>query len=136
MIETATTHGVQVEVESRYIPERSNTRQGEFFFAYEVRITNTTTVRLRLLNRHWVITDGLGRIEEVKGPGVVGQQPWIGPGETFEYESFCPLPTPTGTMRGHYEMQSASNEPVGPASNGTFSAEIPQFFLVEPGSFH
>lgn len=131
MIERSTTHGVQIEVESRFVPENSDIDENQYLFAYEIRITNTTESRVQLLNRHWIITDGLGRIEEVKGPGVVGQQPWIAPGETFEYESFCPLSTPTGSMRGTYEMSSLSG-----TSPKTFSAEIPQFFLVEPGSFH
>jgi ApaG protein len=131
MIERTTTHGVQIEVESRFVPENSNVDENQFLFAYEIRITNMTESRVQLLNRHWIITDGLGRVEEVKGPGVIGQQPWIDPGETFEYESFCPLSTPTGSMRGSYEMTSLSG-----TSPGTFSAEIPQFFLVEPGSFH
>ncbi len=130
MHESTTTHGIQVEVESRFVPERSNAEQGEFFFAYEIRITNTTSNPVRLLNRHWIITDGWGRVEEVKGPGVIGQQPWINPGESFAYESFCPLSTPTGTMSGTYEMGSTD----GPAN--IVSVEIPQFFLVEPGSFH
>jgi ApaG protein len=131
MIERTTTHGVQIEVESRFVPENSDVDENQFLFAYEIRITNMTESRVQLLNRHWIITDGLGRVEEVKGPGVIGQQPWIDPGETFEYESFCPLSTPTGSMRGSYEMTSLSG-----TSPGTFSAEIPQFFLVEPGSFH
>jgi ApaG protein len=129
MIERTTTHGVQIEVESRFVPENSDVDENQFLFAYEIRITNMTESRVQLLNRHWIITDGLGRGEEVKG--VIGQQPWIDPGETFEYESFCPLSTPTGSMRGSYEMTSLSG-----TSPGTFSAEIPQFFLVEPGSFH
>lgn len=132
MMERATTYGVEIEVESRFVPERSDIEQGQYFFAYEIRITNTTGTRVQLLNRHWVITDGRGRIEEVKGPGVIGQQPWIQPGETFEYESFCPLSTPTGSMRGHYEMTSS----VGDQPGKVFSVEIPQFFLVEPSSFH
>lgn len=135
MNETSTTHGIQVDVESRFVPERSNAERAEFFFAYEIRITNTTSNRVRLLNRHWIITDGWGRIEEVKGPGVIGQQPWIGPGESFEYESFCPLSTPTGTMRGTYEMTSGEMT-AGDAQPKTVAVEIPQFFLVELGSFH
>lgn len=148
MIERATTYGIQIEVESRFVPERSEGDQ--YFFAYEIRITNTTQTRVQLLSRHWIITDGWGRIDEVKGPGVIGQQPWIAPGETFEYESFCPLSTPTGSMRGTYQMIA----PAATSYNGsdrsfeggsesapttppeTFLAEIPQFFLVEPGSFH
>ena len=157
MIESATTHGVQVEVESRFVPERSDADRGQYFFAYEIRITNTSAAKVQLVSRHWIITDGWGRVEEVKGPGVIGVQPWIAPGETFEYESFCPLSTPTGSMRGVYEMISAplartpyetdsaksdwsspgtGSNPVAPAPPGSFSAEIPQFFLVEPGSFH
>ncbi len=131
MVERATTHGVQIEVESRFVPENSDIDSHQFLFAYEIRITNKSDDRVQLLSRHWVITDGLGRVEEVKGPGVIGQQPWIEPGETFEYESFCPLSTPTGSMRGSYEMTSVSG-----TNPKTFSAEIPQFFLVEPGSFH
>lgn len=128
MSEKATTNGVQVEVTSRYIPERSEPTLGQFFFAYEIRITNKQSAAVQLTHRHWKIIDGLGRIEEVRGPGVIGQQPWIKPGEAFTYESFCPLTTPTGSMKGEYAMVSAAGE--------TFSAEIPQFFLVEPGSFH
>lgn len=130
MIEKATTHGVQVEVESRFVPEQSDIAQKRYFFAYLIRITNTSDTEVQLLNRQWKITDGLGRVEIVEGPGVIGQQPWIEPGDSFEYESFCPLSTPTGTMSGHYEMVWAAQ------SSETFLAEIPQFFLVEPGSFH
>lgn len=135
MIERATTHGVQIEVESRFVPERSDAKQAQYFFAYEIRITNTSSARVQLLSRHWLITDGWGRTEEVKGPGVIGQQPWISPGETFVYESFCPLSTPTGSMRGVYEMTATPSGDT-PAPPPNFSAEIPQFFLVEPGSFH
>ena len=131
MTESATTNGVQIDVESRFIPENSDAAQGQYLFAYLIRITNTTSGQVQLLNRHWIITDGLGRVEEVKGPGVIGQQPLIQPGDSFEYESFCPLSTPTGSMRGHYEMTSTSR-----TAPQTFSAEIPHFFLVEPGSFH
>ncbi len=129
MIETATTHGIQVEVECRFVSEQSDISQNRYLFAYLIRISNTSQNRVQLLNRMWKITDGLGRIETVEGPGVVGQQPWIEPGDFFEYESFCPLTTPTGTMSGSYEMSWE-------AQNKSFQAEIPQFFLVEPGSFH
>lgn len=140
MIEKATTHGVQVEVESRFIAEQSDISQNRFLFAYLIRITNTTDTVVQLINRQWKITDGLGRIEIVEGPGVVGQQPRIEPGESFEYESFCPLTTPTGTMSGHYEMVWSSRNSnmnlTGSTNVDSFLAEIPQFFLVEPGSFH
>lgn len=126
--ERAETQGVVVEVESRYIPDRSIPDRDQYFFAYRIRITNDSAERVQLQRRHWIITDGLGRTEEVEGPGVVGEQPWIEPGDAFQYESFCPLSTPTGCMKGRYQMLTSRGE--------AFSAEIPQFFLVEPASFH
>lgn len=131
MSEAATTHGIRIEVETAYEPEESDPSRSQFFFRYTISITNTTKERVQLLSRHWIITDGLGRVEEVKGDGVIGVQPWIEPGSWFQYGSFCPLTTATGSMRGFYEMVSGE----GPAAR-TFSVEIPQFFLVEPGSFH
>ncbi len=110
------------------MPEESNPAQSYFFFSYTVQITNEGQVPVQLLNRYWRITDGAGRISEVRGPGVIGQQPEIAPGETFDYSSFCPLPTATGTMAGFYEMKLPSGE--------TFEAKIPTFFLVEPSSFN
>ena len=136
MIEETTTHGVRIEVESRFVPERSDMSQSHYFFAYLIKITNTTSREIQLLNRHWVITDGWGRIQEVKGPGVIGQQPWIKAGETFMYESFCPLPTPTGSMQGRFEMAQINSKERSADGNSTFFAEIPQFFLTEPTSFH
>lgn len=127
--ERAVTNGIQVEVESFYVPEHSDLKSHSYFFSYKIRIHNGSKHAVQLLSRHWLITDGRGRIEEVKGSGVIGQQPQIGPGEAFEYESFCPLPTPTGTMCGAYEM-------VCLGSGERFRAEIPQFFLVEPNSYH
>ena len=122
-----TTEGVRVEVLTQFVPEQSDAKSGRYLFAYQIRITNTTSETIQLLSRHWIITDGWGREEEVKGPGVVGEQPIIAPGDHFEYQRFCPLPTPTGSMRGWYQMIT-ENKPI--------SVEIPQFFLVEPGSFH
>ncbi len=129
MFERAVTNGIQVEVESFFVPEHSDKKGSNYFFSYKIRIQNSSHTSVQLMSRHWVITDGRGRIEEVKGPGVIGQQPELSPGEVFEYESFCPLPTPTGTMRGTYEMVCLN-------SGERFNAEIPQFFLVEPNSYH
>lgn len=120
----AVTRGVLVEVASAYVPNRSSPDEGEFFFAYTVRIANGSTQTVQLLSRHWIITDGRGRVEEVRGPGVIGQQPVLKPGEAFQYTSACPLSTPYGTMRGTYEMRCA---------DGTrFDAEIAPFELAIP----
>lgn len=120
----AITHGVLVEVASAYVANRSSPEEGEFFFAYTVRIANGGATTVQLISRHWIITDGRGRVEEVRGPGVVGQQPVLKPGETFQYTSACPLPTPHGWMRGTYEMQR---------EDGTsFHAEVAQFELAIP----
>ena len=121
---TATTRGVKVTVRSSYVPERSQPAAGRWFFAYRIRITNRGAVPVRLLNRHWVITDAHGEVEEVRGPGVVGEQPTLAPGESFEYTSFCPLPTPFGTMEGSYEMVTDDGE--------RFWADIGRFTLSEP----
>lgn len=100
----ATTDGVQVQAVSKFIPERSNVAERYYFFGYRIRITNVRTQPVQLLSRHWVITDGDGRVQEVRGPGVVGHQPRLTEGQTFEYTSFCPLPTPVGSMHGSYRM--------------------------------
>jgi ApaG protein len=100
----AVTNDVRVEVLSRYSPENSGSSLGEWVFEYTVRITNQGQETVRLLNRHWIITDALDRTNEVHGPGVIGQQPVLAPGESFKYSSWCPLPTPTGMMRGTYQM--------------------------------
>lgn len=128
MTEKAVTQSIQVEVKARFVPEQSAPRDSRFLFTYQIRISNFGTFPVQLVSRHWIITDGNGRTEEVKGPGVVGEQPWIQPNQSFQYESFCPLPTPTGSMHGFYEMSSEAGN--------HFSVEIPQFFLVEPSSFH
>ena len=120
----AITRGVVVHVESTYIPERSDPFGDRWFFAYRIRISNGGDEAVQLINRHWIITDANGRVEEVKGPGVVGQQPILEPGESFEYTSFCPLETPFGTMQGSYQMTSESGE--------SFDAEIAEFSLSEP----
>jgi ApaG protein len=100
----AVTNGIRVEVLSRHSPENSHPQQGEWVFEYTVRITNQGTGPVQLISRHWIITDALDNTEEVEGPGVVGEQPLLGPGESFKYSSWCPLKTPTGLMRGTYQM--------------------------------
>ena len=106
----AVTRGVRVEVESRYSPERSSPREHEWFFLYTIRISNEGDETVRLVSRHWVITDATGEIEEIEGPGVVGEQPVLAPGESFEYTSGCPLPTPFGSMHGTYQMTTSGGD--------------------------
>ncbi len=103
--------------------------EGAFFlFNYKIQIVNQGHQLAQLMSRHWIITDGLGRVEEVRGPGVVGQQPQISPGKSFEYESACPLPTSSGSMRGFYQMQSQEGQ--------IFQIEIPEFYLISPFAIH
>jgi ApaG protein len=120
----ATTQGIRVCVEPRFVEEESQPEKRKFFFAYTVEITNMSTERVQLRSRHWRIIDGEGNIQEVRGAGVVGEQPTLGPGETFTYTSGCPLTTPDGTMQGSYTMIADSGE--------TFRAEIPAFSLDSP----
>jgi len=120
----ATTQGIRIHVQARYVPERSEPDQNQWFFVYHVRISNEGTKTAQLVSRHWIITDANGHVEEVKGPGVVGKQPLLAPGEAFEYTSFCPLPTPFGTMHGTYQMEAPDGQ--------TFDAEIAPFSLAEP----
>ncbi len=117
----AITRGVKVEVESEYVPERSNPETGTFFFSYHVTITNEGDEAAQLISRHWIITNSQGQAEEVKGPGVIGQQPKLEPGDSFEYTSFCPLNTPFGFMQGTYQMVTDDGE--------NFNAEIAPFAL-------
>jgi ApaG protein len=106
----AVTNGVRVEVLSRHSSENSRPMQGEWVFEYTVRITNQGSEPVQLISRHWIITDALDHTEEVKGPGVVGKQPVLAPGESFKYSSWCPLKTPTGMMHGAYQMISAGGK--------------------------
>jgi ApaG protein len=115
---------VQVTVQSEFVPERSAPQIGRWFFAYTVRISNVGEEVVQLQNRHWVITDASGHVEEVRGPGVVGEQPVLRPGQSFEYTSFCPLETPFGTMEGSYQMVTEAGE--------HFDAHIAQFELSQP----
>lgn len=102
----AITRGIRVQVKSAYIPERSHQEGQPYLFAYRARISNDGEETVRLVGREWIITDADGRLERVSGPGVVGEQPILGPGESFEYTSVCPLRTPTGAMHGSYQLVS------------------------------
>lgn len=120
-ISEAITRNIRVEVLSRYSPEHSQPLNDEWMFQYTVRITNQSEETVQLISRHWVIVDGLDRMREVKGPGVVGEQPVLAPGESYKYSSWCPLKTPTGTMRGTYQMAGSDG--------GQFDIEIAPFAL-------
>lgn len=109
-ISDALTHSIRVEVLSRHSPENSRPIQDEWVFEYTVRITNQSTETVQLVSRHWIISDALDHTEEVRGLGVIGEQPILAPGESFKYSSWCPLRTPTGLMRGTYQMLRAGGE--------------------------
>ncbi len=127
-VSTATTEGIKVNVRSVYVPEQSSPRVRRYVFAYTVQIANEGDVPAQLKSRHWVITDGDGRIEEVRGPGVVGQQPFLNPGDHFEYTSGCVLTTPRGEMHGSYQMQRPDGT--------SFEASIARFSLTLPYSLN
>jgi ApaG protein len=120
----AVTRGISVTVTPRYMPEESSPDEGRYFFAYTVEIINTSLQRVQLKARYWKIVDGHGHVQEVRGAGVVGEQPVLGPGESYSYTSGCPLATPSGTMQGSYIMETADGE--------TFDAQIPAFSLDIP----
>ena len=122
----AVTRGIRVEVNAEYVAERSRPADSHWFFAYHIRISNEGAEAVKLVSRHWIITDAHGEEEEVRGPGVVGAHPELEPGEQFEYTSFCPLETSFGSMRGTYQMVTRTGEP--------FDVEIAAFALVEPYS--
>jgi len=123
----ALTRGVRVEVAAHYSPDHSHPG-ARWFFLYTVTITNEGEETVQLVSRHWVITDGAGEVEEVRGPGVVGEQPVLEPGDSYQYTSGCPLPTPFGSMEGSYQMLTPSG--------GRFEADIAPFLLRDPGAIH
>ena len=125
---SAETNGVLVEVQSVYLEDQSQPANRRFVFAYQITITNNGSEVVQLETRHWIITDGLGDVEEVKGPGVVGEQPVLSPGESFRYTSGAVLPTERGTMHGTYQMHRADG--------AQFDAEIAQFLLERPYSLN
>lgn len=125
----AVTRNIRVNVESTYLEGRSQPDQGQWLFAYRVRITNEGPTTVQLVSRHWIITDGEGRIEEVRGKGVVGDQPVLEPGQSYEYTSGCPLQTPSGSMQGTYQMLAAE-------SGDMFDIQIAPFSLSQPYSLN
>ena len=124
----AVTRGIRVRVEPEFDPGRSRPREGRWFWIYTVTIRNESSETVQLVSRHWIITDGEDRVEEVRGPGVVGEQPVLAPGESFRYSSGCPLTTDVGAMRGSYQMVSVDGD--------RFDVVIAPFTLCEPGPIH
>lgn len=128
MSSSTTTQGVRVLVKPAYWPERSSPETGHFAFMYTVEIENVGAEPFQLKSRHWLITDANGRVEEVRGEGVVGKQPRLSPGERFEYTSWAMLRTPFGTMRGSYAMIRPNGD--------AFEARIGEFPLTQPHALH
>lgn len=117
-----------ISVSPRFLSEQSDPEKGQYLFAYTIRIVNSGQTVAQLMSRHWIITDANQHVEEVRGPGVVGEQPRLAPGEAFEYTSGCPLSTPFGSMRGTYQCV---------AEDGTeFEVPIPEFLLSVPRTLH
>jgi ApaG protein len=127
-VSSAVTEGIEVSVRSEFRPDRSSPGEGRFLYTYTVRISNGGTGSARLLGRHWIITNARGERDEVTGDGVVGQQPHLQPGQSFEYTSFCVLATPLGQMRGTYTMMREDGT--------TFLAEIAPFSLAVPAALN
>ena len=119
-----TTHGVRVKVRPAFIADQSNPSDDRYLWSYTVVIENVGSEAVQLMSRYWHITDSAGRVKEVRGPGVVGAQPVIEPGQSFEYTSGCPLSTGSGVMFGKYQMKARSGE--------SFEADIPAFSLESP----
>ena len=122
----AVTRGVRVRVAASYLPQQSGPEDGRWVWAYMIEIDNEGEETVQLVDRHWIITDGHGRVEEVQGPGVVGEQPVIEPGDSYQYTSGCPLGTDSGVMVGSYGMITEAGE--------RFEAAIPAFSLHIPGA--
>jgi ApaG protein len=118
------------EIKSKvtFVEGESRPDGGIFFFAYKIKITNKSSTPVQLMSRHWIVTDSMGQVEEVRGAGVVGQQPRIMPGQSFEYDSACPISTTSGSMRGSYQMLSEDGN--------SFDIEIPEFYLIAPSALH
>lgn len=121
----AITRSIAVEVEPFYLEDRSDPSESRYVWGYRITIENQSDELVQLLSRYWRITDGRGRVEEVRGAGVVGDQPELNPGDSYQYTSGCPLTTPSGIMAGHYTMRNAIGE--------TFDIDIPAFSLDIPG---
>ncbi|ANK71289.1 Co2+/Mg2+ efflux protein ApaG [Ensifer adhaerens] len=121
----ALTRDIEVTVEPYYLEEQSDPDDGRYVWGYRIVISNHSDASVRLMTRYWHITDENGQVDEVSGPGVIGEQPLLNPGDTYEYSSGCPLDTPSGVMFGHYSMESEGGE--------TFNVAIPAFSLDSPG---
>lgn len=122
------TNGVRIVVQPRYVPDQSEPAESQYLFAYHITIRNEGAETVQLLSRHWVITNGEGKADEVRGPGVVGYQPVLKPGEEFQYTSGCPLNTPVGTMHGSFQMTTQGGE--------QFDAIIDAFRLAVPSALN
>jgi len=130
---SATTHDITVTVQPIYLAEQSSPDEGRFVWAYQVRIQNDGSETVQLRSRYWQITDAMGRVQEVRGPGVVGEQPVLKPGDGFEYTSGTPLPTSSGIMVGTYTMEKVGISPTGGALEAvSFEVAIPAFSLDSP----
>jgi ApaG protein len=123
-----TTRGIRIEVRSEFLPERSAPRDGSYLFQYDVRISNVGSETAQLISREWIITNADGEVERVKGPGVIGEQPVLAPGGSFEYTSYCPLKTAVGSMHGSYQMVTANGD--------RFDATISPFTLAVPNALN
>lgn len=124
----AVTRDVRVLVTSRYSPSRSKPSDSEWFFLYTIEIFNESSETIQLISRHWIIADSNEKVEEVRGLGVIGKQPTLAPGESFEYTSGCPLTTPFGSMQGTYQMITTGGE--------RFDVKVAPFTLSEPYTVH
>lgn len=122
------TNKIKVEVSPTYVSGQSDPAKSYYYFEYRVRIINQGEKPVQLLRRHWLIKDAFGTMEEVTGDGVIGMQPTLKPGDIFEYSSFCPLATPTGSMQGTYYMKDSGGAEI--------AVEIPLFILTEPNHYH
>jgi ApaG protein len=127
-VSDTTTNGIRVQVKTRFLPEMSAPRENQYHFAYQITISNVGTETAQLISRHWIITNAEGDVQEVRGPGVVGEQPVLQPGGSFEYTSYCSLTTNVGTMHGSYQMVSAGG--------GSFDARIAPFTLAVPNALN
>src|SRR5687768_9994268 len=123
-----TTRGIRIQVKSTYLPERSSPRDCQYLFAYHIRISNVGSETAQLISREWIITNADGEVERVKGPGVIGEQPVLAPGGSFEYTSYCPLKTAVGSMQGSYQMVTANGD--------RFDAAISAFTLAVPNALN
>ncbi|MEW8505658.1 MAG: Co2+/Mg2+ efflux protein ApaG [Candidatus Thiodiazotropha sp.] len=127
-MEKPSIHHIDVQVETSYVESQSMPSEDRFVFSYTITIRNDGESSARLMNRHWIITDANGKVQEVRGEGVVGEQPQLNPGETFRYTSGTVLDTPVGSMQGSYDMVDGQGN--------HFDAQIPPFSLARPGSLH